>query len=224
MTCMSFSPWHRAGDPSPVHNVRFLHTPDKPRQAGTALHCNQPTWKKEMQVTSWAPGSIADQAAAVQTPLVEQTYEQRALSCFGIRPPPTLGPSVSVAWSLSWALSLELSLSLYIYIYMLVGCSAVRIFAFYELISGPGRVNKRSGSSETTCFIVRNGVTGFRGKSAMTRKLRNRPFRKMAIFEVFCAFFWPPFLEALFSGLWSAVLWQHSRWGGHTRNATKQGV
>ena len=46
----------------------------------------------------------------------------------------------------------------------------------------------------------------------------------MALFEAFCAFFWPPFPEALFSWLWSAVLWQHSRWGGHTRNATKQGV
>ena len=58
----------------------------------------------------------------------------------------------------------------------------------------------------------------------MTRKSRNRPFRKMAIFEAFCAFFWPPFLEALFSPLWSSVFWQHSRRGGHTRNATKQGV
>ena len=46
----------------------------------------------------------------------------------------------------------------------------------------------------------------------------------MALFEAFCAFFWPPFPEALFSWLWSAVLWQRSRWGGHTRNATKQGV
>ena len=96
--------------------------------------------------------------------------------------------------------------------------------AFYELISGPGRVNKRSGSSETACFIVRNGVTGFRGKSAMTRKSRNRPFRKMAIFEASCAFFWPPFLEALLFPLWSSVFWQHSRRGGDTRNATKQGV
>ena len=46
----------------------------------------------------------------------------------------------------------------------------------------------------------------------------------MALFEAFCALFWPPLPEALFSRLWSAVLWQHSRWGGHTRNATKQGV
>ena len=46
----------------------------------------------------------------------------------------------------------------------------------------------------------------------------------MALLEAFCAFFWPPFPEALFSWLWSAVLWQRSRWGGHTRNATKQGV
>ena len=46
----------------------------------------------------------------------------------------------------------------------------------------------------------------------------------MALFEGFCAFFWPPFPEALFSWLWSAVLWQRIRWGGHARNATKQGV
>ena len=46
----------------------------------------------------------------------------------------------------------------------------------------------------------------------------------MAIFEAFCAFFWPPFLEAFFSPLWFSVFWQHSNRGGHTRNATKQRV
>ena len=46
----------------------------------------------------------------------------------------------------------------------------------------------------------------------------------MAIFEAFCAFFWPPFLEALFSRLSSSVFMQHSCRGRRTRNATKQGV
>ena len=117
---------------------------------------------------------------------------------------------------------------LYIYMYIYIYASGLLSgpdYGFYELISGPGRVNKRAGSFETACFIVRNGVTGFRGKSTMTRKSRNRPFRKMGIFEAFCcAFFWPPFLEALFSRLWSSLFWQHSCRGGHTRNATKQGV
>ena len=87
----------------------------------------------------------------------------------------------------------------YIYIYIYAsGVLSGPDFAFYELISGPGRVNKRSGSSETACFIVRNGVTVFRGKSATTGKTRNRPFCKMALFEASCAFFWPPFPEVLF--------------------------
>ena len=91
-----------------------------------------------------------------------------------------------------------MGLCIYIYIYA-SGLISGPDFAFHELISGPGRVNKRSGSSETACFIVRNGVTVFRGIVATTEKSRNSPFGKMALLEAFCAFFWPPFPEALFS-------------------------
>ena len=97
-------------------------------------------------------------------------------------------------------------------------------FRFYELISGPGRVNKRAGSSETTCFKAQNGERFFRAKLRMVRNSRNRTFQKSAIFEAFCALFWPPFLEALFLPWCSSGLSQKCRRGGHARNATKQGV
>ena len=96
------------------------------------------------------------------------------------------------------------------------------------LISGPdfrvSWVNKRTGSSETACFIVRNGVTVFRGIVATTGKSRNSRFGKMALFEAFCALFWPPFPETLFLTSCSCGLSQICRRGGRTRNATKQGV
>ena len=57
----------------------------------------------------------------------------------------------------------------------------------------------------------------------------NRPWsdnREIGLFAkgAFCAFFWPHFLQAVFSRLCSSVSWQDSRGGGYTRNATKQGV
>ena len=97
-------------------------------------------------------------------------------------------------------------------------------FRVYELISGPRRVNKRAGSSETTCFKARNGERFFRAKLRMVRNSRNRTFQRSAIFKAFCALFWPPFLEALFPPWCSSGSSQKCRRGGHTRNSTKQGV
>ena len=53
-----------------------------------------------------------------------------------------------------------------VYIYMCVcicasGLVSGPYFGIYELISGPGRVNKRPVPSETTCFVVRNWVLQF---------------------------------------------------------------
>ena len=48
----------------------------------------------------------------------------------------------------------------------------------------------------------------FRRKVDDDQKIAKSAFSQRAIFEAFCAFFWPSFLEALFSRLWSSVSWQ----------------
>ena len=56
---------------------------------------------------------------------------------------------------------------------------------------------------------MRNGGPAFCGKSIILNRWRNRAYRKRAIFEVFCALFWPSFLEGGFCRLCCHVSWQH---------------
>ena len=112
----------------------------------------------------------------------------------------------------------HINISLYIYIY------ASGLTGGYELISGPGRVNKRARSSETTCFKAWNGERFFRARLRMVKNSRNRTFRKMPFSRHFAHFFGHPSLRPFFP---LVLFWLVGRMLMNevdARNATKQGV
>ena len=69
---------------------------------------------------------------------------------------------------------------------------AARMFRFYELIRGPGRVNKRPVPSESTCFVVRNGGASVCRESSILSRMVESAFRNRALSEGFCVFFFCP--------------------------------
>ena len=92
--------------------------------------------------------------------------------------------------------AISIYLSICLYARLLVSGPDFRVFD--ELISGSGRVNKRTGSSETTCFCSAKWKTAFCGKSIIIRKWWNRVFRKRAVLRFLAHFFGHPSRRVFF--------------------------